>query len=70
VCPVVPRERLYFATGFGLIQCVKALMSYEDDVRFFDVPLIAFTNYLVPLTGPSICYGPHQTRKYGRERTP
>ena len=29
------RERLYFATGFGLIQCVKALMSYEDDVRVF-----------------------------------
>ena len=31
-----PRERLYFAAGFGLIQCVKALMSYEDDVRFRD----------------------------------
>jgi len=27
------KERLFFATGFGLIQCVKALMSYEDDVR-------------------------------------
>ena len=27
------RERMYFATGFGLIQCVKALMSYEDEVR-------------------------------------
>ena len=27
------RERMYFATGFGLIQCVKALMSFEDDVR-------------------------------------
>ncbi|KAF5323980.1 hypothetical protein D9611_008246 [Ephemerocybe angulata] len=25
------RERLYFATGFSLIQCVKALMSYEDE---------------------------------------
>ncbi|KAI8992733.1 hypothetical protein BD414DRAFT_482011 [Trametes punicea] len=23
-------ERLYFATGFGLIQCVKGLMSFED----------------------------------------
>ncbi|KAG8757111.1 hypothetical protein FRC14_002373 [Serendipita sp. 396] len=23
-------ERLYIATGYGLIQCVKALMSYED----------------------------------------
>ena len=30
-----PRERLYFATGSGLIQCVKALMSFEDDVRDF-----------------------------------
>jgi len=28
------KERLYFATGYGLIQCVKALMSYEDDVSF------------------------------------
>ncbi|KAG2356007.1 hypothetical protein BDR07DRAFT_1492428 [Suillus spraguei] len=24
------RQRLYFATGFGLIQCVKGLMSFED----------------------------------------
>ncbi|KIP02601.1 hypothetical protein PHLGIDRAFT_130658 [Phlebiopsis gigantea 11061_1 CR5-6] len=24
------KERLYFATGFGLIQCVKGLMSFED----------------------------------------
>ncbi|PPQ75306.1 hypothetical protein CVT24_007499 [Panaeolus cyanescens] len=24
-------ERLYFATGYGLIQCVKGLMSYEDE---------------------------------------
>ena len=28
------RERLYFASGYGLIQCVKGLMSYEDEVRF------------------------------------
>ena len=27
------RERLYFATGYGLIQCVKSLMSYADEVR-------------------------------------
>lgn len=26
------RERLYFATGYGLIQCVKALLSYDDKV--------------------------------------
>ncbi|KAI9435435.1 hypothetical protein H4582DRAFT_1817570 [Lactarius indigo] len=25
------KERMYFATGYGLIQCIKALMSYEDD---------------------------------------
>ncbi|KAA1467016.1 hypothetical protein DENSPDRAFT_768100 [Dentipellis sp. KUC8613] len=25
------KERMYFATGYGLIQCVKALMSYEDE---------------------------------------
>ncbi|TFK24134.1 hypothetical protein FA15DRAFT_704788 [Coprinopsis marcescibilis] len=25
------KERLYFSTGFGLIQCVKALMSYADE---------------------------------------
>ena len=27
------RERLYFATGFGLILVVKGLMSFEDEVR-------------------------------------
>ena len=26
------RERLYFATGYGLIQVVKGLMSFEDEV--------------------------------------
>ena len=26
------RERLYCASGYGLIQCVKALMSFEDEV--------------------------------------
>ncbi|KAI0085514.1 hypothetical protein BDY19DRAFT_438314 [Irpex rosettiformis] len=25
------KERLYFATGYGLIQCVKGLMSFEDE---------------------------------------
>ncbi|KAK7026799.1 hypothetical protein VNI00_015457 [Paramarasmius palmivorus] len=25
------KERLYFATGYGLIQCVKGLMSYGDE---------------------------------------
>ena len=25
------RERLYFAAGYGLIQCMKGLMSYEDE---------------------------------------
>ncbi|KAF8623319.1 hypothetical protein AX17_007460 [Amanita inopinata Kibby_2008] len=27
----VKKERLYFATGYGLIQCVKGLMSYADE---------------------------------------
>ena len=27
------KERMYFATGYGLIQCIKGLMSYEDEVR-------------------------------------
>ncbi|KAF8989353.1 hypothetical protein BDQ17DRAFT_1314373 [Cyathus striatus] len=27
----VTKERLYFSTGYGLIQCVKGLMSYEDN---------------------------------------
>lgn len=37
-------ERLYFATGYGLIQCVKGLMSFEDDVRviFLPSPLISY----------------------------
>lgn len=26
------RERLYTGSGYGLIECVKALMSYEDEV--------------------------------------
>ncbi|KAI0032001.1 hypothetical protein K488DRAFT_50862 [Vararia minispora EC-137] len=33
------KERLYFATGYGLIQCVKALMSYDDE------DLLAAINY-------------------------
>lgn len=34
-CHFIPptREHLYFATGFGLIQCFKGLMSFEDEVR-------------------------------------
>ena len=36
------RERLYFASGYGLIQCVKALMSYEDQVSL--VPFYSFAD--------------------------
>lgn len=44
------RERLYFATGYGLIQCVKGLMSYEDEVRFPHLPTITLlTTYLQDL---------------------
>jgi hypothetical protein len=35
LCNIPTRERLYFATGYGLIQCVKGIMSYEDEVRCF-----------------------------------
>jgi len=39
------KERLYFASGFGLIQCVKGLMSYEDEVsaqllHIFDISCV------------------------------
>ena|SRR5258708_23936473 len=36
------KERLYFATGYGLIQCVKALMSYEDEVGFLSCAYICY----------------------------
>jgi hypothetical protein len=29
---VLIRERLYITAGYSLIQCLKALMSYEDKV--------------------------------------
>lgn len=28
------RQRLYCASGYGLIQAIKAIMSYEDEVCF------------------------------------
>jgi hypothetical protein len=31
-------ERLYIATGYGLIQSVKAFMSFEDKVRSWSYP--------------------------------
>lgn len=40
------KERLYFASGYGLIQCVKALMSYEDDVSF-----LSFAHVLLSIFG-------------------
>ena len=42
------RERLYFATGYGLIQCVKGLMSYEDDVRTYLSPPLHQSNFFLP----------------------
>ena len=32
------RERLYCALGYGLIQAIKAVMSYEDEVCHSPVP--------------------------------
>jgi hypothetical protein len=64
------RERLYFAAGFGMIQCVKALMSYEDDVRVIATDVFNDCCVLLShLTGPSIRDGPHQAGKYNCERT-
>lgn len=41
------RERLYFATGYGLIQCVKALMSYDDNVSHYAAPFTtSFKSFL------------------------
>lgn len=45
-------------------------MSYEDDVRLFDVVDLHSQTISRPPTGPSICDGPHQARKQRRERTP
>ena len=33
-CDGFIRERLYITSGYSLIQCLKALMSYEDKVNF------------------------------------
>lgn len=41
------KERLYFATGYGLIQCVKGLMSYEDDVSSIRLPIFIFQNFVL-----------------------
>jgi len=42
------KERLYFSTGYGLIQCVKGLMSYEDDVSNITLLSQGFIVYLLP----------------------
>lgn len=58
------RERLYFATGYGLIQCVKALMSYDDQVCLtccFNLltikPTLSFS------LGPASCDWPYAARQ-------
>lgn len=40
------KERLYFATGYGLIQSVKALMSYEDSVSAHPISVASFQSIL------------------------
>jgi hypothetical protein len=59
------RERLYFTTGLGLIQCVKALMSFEDDIR--DCPQNGKS--APQCVGPSIRNRSHQAWKCRCERT-
>ena len=38
------RERLYITSGYSLIQCLKAMMSYEDKVEIQDNRLLAPAN--------------------------
>lgn len=53
------KERLYFATGYGLIQCVKALMSYDDDVS---LPILGDILSTYPVVkGPPGWNYPHKT---------
>ena len=59
------RERLYFATGYGLIQCVKALMSYDDNVChyfIFNIIVLSLTKRISVLLGLTGCNWPHSTR--------
>lgn len=37
------RERLYTGSGYGLIECVKALMSYEDEVSSHELHIKTFS---------------------------
>ena len=69
------RERLYFATGFGLIQCVKALMSFDDEVRLPNTSLNEFflhctsTKYhYFAFIGSPRSHLPCQARKHHRIR--
>ena len=60
-------ERLYFATGYGLIQCVKGLMSFEDDVCvifFWPRPLFSLH------VGPPCGHCSHKARQRHCIRAP
>jgi hypothetical protein len=49
------KERMYFATGYGLIQCVKGLMSYADEVCVYPF-LMAIRGILIYFAaGPTVC---------------
>lgn len=59
---------MYFATGFGLIQCVKALMSFEDEVCW-DKSL-GWTAAEFELAGLVGCHRTHETWKCYRKPAP
>ncbi|KAJ7094893.1 hypothetical protein C8R43DRAFT_1141762 [Mycena crocata] len=47
------KERLYFATGYGLIQCVKGPMSYANDrLAFLPFPFVYLYLRMRPIPCP------------------
>lgn len=51
---------MYIATGYGLIQCVKGLMSYADEVRHCLLHIPIFAEERMD-AGPPRSAGAHET---------
>lgn len=62
------RERIYFATGFGLIQVVKGLMSFEDEVSH--CLLYQCSAITMNSVGPACSHWSCQARKCGSSAAP
>lgn len=60
--PISRRERLYIATGYGLIQCVKGLMSFEDKVSYHSLEH-PFCKFAHPHIGPSFSHKSYKAWK-------